>query len=126
MIVLTALSLGYLSVLLYIHLGSQRVPRKRVTHIIAETWVIFALIFTIFALTSQQLGAVPRSSIANELAYQLGHFHTLPAFRQLLCGAALLLAIGLFGHLFWSLQHVQRRLSQTVMPVEGGSYDLDA
>ncbi len=79
MIVVTALPLGYISILLYINLGSHRVPRKRIGWIIAEVWVIFALIFAMFTLISQQLGAVPHSSIASELTYQLMHFRTLPA-----------------------------------------------
>jgi len=104
MIGITAFALGYISLLLYIHLDSQQTPRKHITGILIELWVIFALIFTIFTLTSQQLGTVSQSSIANELAGQLAHFRALPAGRQMLCGAALLLALGLFAHLFWSLR----------------------
>ena len=101
-------------------------PRKRIAAIIAEIWVIFALIFAIFSLTSQQLGAVPHSTIANELVFRLAHFRALPAIRQILCSAAFLLACGLFGHLFWSLQRAQRHAGQISMPLERGSYDLDA
>lgn len=125
MIVITALPLSYLSVLLYIHLGSRRTPRKQVVYLLAEMWAIFALIFTMFALTSRQLGPVPRSSIANELAYQVGHVRTMPIHSQLLCAAAVLLACGLFGHLLWSLRRVQRHADHTAMLLERGSYDLD-
>lgn len=114
------------SLLLYIQLGSHRVPRQRIVYILAEIWVIFALIFAIFTLTSQQLGAVPHSAIADELAARLAHFRALPATRQILCSAAILLACGLFGHMIWSLQRAQRRAGQISMPLERGSYDLDA
>ncbi len=105
---LTALPLGYISLLLYIRLGSQRVSPKRIAWVIAEVWGVFALIFAIFAVVSQRLGAVPRSSLANELTYQIAHFHTLPVSEQALIGTALLLTLGLFGHLVYSLQRAQR------------------
>jgi len=127
MLVITAFPLGFISLLLYIRLGSQGMPRRRIYRVIAEVWGVFALIFTIFTLVSQHLGPVPaQNSIANEMLFQVSRFRTLPAGHQMVIGAALLLAVALFAHLVWSIQRVQRHASQLALPPDGGSHDLDA
>ena len=118
MAVLTAFPLAYVSLLLYIRLSSQRVPNKRIWRLLGEVWGIFALIFVIFALVSRRLGTVPHSSITKELGAQLELVRALPLGHQLFVGAAMLLALGLFGHLLWSLQRLQRHDGRNFPAIE--------
>lgn len=125
MIVVTAFPLAYVSLLLYIRLSSHQVPLKRIIRLLAEVWGTFALIFVIFALASQHLGAVPRSSIVKELSAQLEYVRALPLNHQIYLSVALALALALFGHIIWSLQREQRQTERPLLPSESGSSDLD-
>lgn len=117
MLVVTAFALGFVSLLIYIRLASQGMSPKRIVRIIAEMWGIFALIITIFTLISRRIGAASSASIVQEIA----RIRTLPAAELAMLALALLLAVGLFVHLLWSMHRVQRSIDQFSVSSDGGS-----
>ncbi len=108
MLILTALVLGYVSLLLMIRLSSLGIPRPRVRMVIAELWIVFALIIAALWEASRLIGAVPRSSVAEEIGYLLTTVTTRPLAQQVLIFGGLLLAVAVLVHFLWSLHDLQR------------------
>ncbi|HEY3379030.1 MAG TPA: hypothetical protein VGL77_16225 [Armatimonadota bacterium] len=116
---LMAVALGFVSVLLYISLGSRRVPTAKIVRLLIELWGTFALLAVLFALLSAFLGAPPAGSLAEELAVRLAHWRDLSSTQQAILVGGLLLAIVLFVHLINSLRVLQGRSYQADSPDEG-------
>jgi hypothetical protein len=108
MLVLTAVALLFVSLLLYIRLGSAGVPTGRVAAMLVELWLTFAAIVGLFAMASRTLGAVPRSTVPGEWGAGWAQVRALPPGQQVLLLVLLLAAVGLLGHLFWSMNHLTR------------------
>jgi len=116
LLVLTAFVLGYISLLLFIRLGSLGVSRRQIIGIVIEVWLTFAVIIGIFALLQQFLGAVPRTGVSGELFTQLQQLNRLPLQQRLLIYGGFIVAIALFAHLLWSFRAAQREAPHAEQP----------
>jgi len=121
MLALIAAILGYISILLYLRLGSQGVAVRRIVRVILELWLTFAAIIGIFALISQRVGPVAGSSMAAQLFAELARVHSLPANERTVIYLGLLLTVALFVHFLWSWQSMQRKTDRFGSPHEGGT-----
>ena len=122
LIILVAMALTFVSFLLYVNLGSQGIPSRRIVVLLAELWLTFAVIIATFAYISNILGPAPAGSIADELAVRLSRWRELSTMQQttILVGGALVVI--LFVHIIWSLRVLQQRAPRNVPPSHGGTH----
>lgn len=116
MLVLTAFVLGYISLLLFIRLGSLGVSRGQIIGIVIEVWLTFAVIIGMFILLQRFLGPVPRTGVPRELFTQLDQLNRLPIGQRLLIYGGFIVAIALFVHLLWSFRAAQREAPRAEQP----------
>lgn len=122
-LILSALALGFASLLVYIRLRSLGLTGRRILGLLAELWLSFAAIITLFSLTRQLLGEAPRTGLFSELAYLLERVQTLPPAQQWLLLGALVVAIGLFAHLLWSLRAAFSAADRSSAYSDGDTHD---
>ena len=117
-LLLTVLALGYVSLLLYYRLASQGWPMRRVYGVIAEVWLVFALIVGAFWLTTLLIPAAPAVSLAAEFAARLRVIGSLPLAQQALLIGLFVAALASLIHLLLSLR-IAFRDAPIVPPKDG-------
>jgi len=123
LLILMALALAYVSLLLFIHLGSLGINRGRVIGIVIEVWLTFALIIGVFSLLQYFIGPVPQSTVAGEMAALFARLGRLPVWQRLFIYGGLAAAVALFAHLLWMLRAAQRELPRAGTPPDGDADD---
>jgi Na+/melibiose symporter-like transporter len=121
LLILVAVVLAYVSVLLYINLGSQGVALPRVIRLLVELWLTFALIIGVLAVVTGSLGPTPAGSIAAELAARLSHWRQLSSGQQAMILGGVVLALVLFAHFIWSYRALQQQDARHLPPSNGGT-----
>ena len=122
-LVLTAFVLGYVSLLLFIRLGSLGVGHGRILGIIIEVWLTFAVVIGMFILLQRFLAPVPSTGFPGELFAQIEQVNRLPIRQRLLIYGGLIVAAALLVHLLWSLRNAQRETPHAGQPSHGDSDD---
>ncbi|MHB0938333.1 MAG: hypothetical protein ACYDCO_11850 [Armatimonadota bacterium] len=116
LLILTAFVLGYVSLLLFIRLGSLGVARGRIIGIVIELWLTFALIIGVFALMQQFIGPVPEIGFPGEFQVLIQRLSRLPSWQRLLIFGGFIAALVLFVHWLWSFNAVQRDAPRAGQP----------
>lgn len=122
LIILVAMALALVSFLLYVNLGSQGIPPRRIVVLLVELWLTFAVIIATFAYISNLLGPVPAGSIADELVMRLSRWRELSTVQQATILGGGVLVLVLFIHVIWSLRALQQRAGRNVPPSHGGTH----
>ena len=109
MVVVICLSLALVSLMLVARMRAGGVPAQHASMLIAQLWLTIGVIVALFVAISQVLGAPAAARGLRAELEDIGHrFGALGAESKSMLVIGVVLAVGLFAHLLYSLSRAMR------------------